>query len=144
MTAAELLNQLTRLGVVATATPDGFLDLEPAESLTPELLETIKAHKSAILEHLATSPKPFESSPRPNQDNRPPLPRLPHHLEALGRAASSGFLPGGAITLETGIVTDLTAFVFAWGWAYLTGAGEDAITRLEAAHAVWTRARGVN
>ena len=55
MTAAELLNQLSRLGVVATATPDGFLDLEPAESLTAELLETIKAHKVELLEHLATT-----------------------------------------------------------------------------------------
>ena len=55
MTAAELLHQLSRLGVVATATPDGFLDLEPAESLTAELLETIRAHKAELLEHLATA-----------------------------------------------------------------------------------------
>ena len=54
-TAAELLNQLNRLGVVATATPDGFLDLGPAESLTAELLETIRAHKAELLEHLATA-----------------------------------------------------------------------------------------
>ena len=56
--AAQILHQLTRLGVVAMATPDGFLDLEPAENLTPELLETIRAHKPEILEHLATSTEP--------------------------------------------------------------------------------------
>jgi hypothetical protein len=55
VTTIEILNQLERLGVVATATPDGYLDLEPAESLTAELLETIKAHKAELLEHLATA-----------------------------------------------------------------------------------------
>ena len=72
MSAVELLHQLNRLGVVATATPDGFLDLEPAESLTPELLETIKAHKVELLEHLATRPEFSKSAPITNQDNRPP------------------------------------------------------------------------
>ena len=55
MSAAELLHQLSRLGVIATATPDGFLDLEPAESLTVELLETARVHKAELLEYLATA-----------------------------------------------------------------------------------------
>jgi hypothetical protein len=43
MSAIELLHELSRLGVVATATPDGFL-LKPTKSLTAELLEKIKGH----------------------------------------------------------------------------------------------------
>ena len=144
MSAVELLHQLNRLGVVATATPDGFLDLEPAESLTAELLETIRAHKAELLEHLATDPKSFESTPQPNQDNCSPLPRLPHHLEALIRAASSGALPAGTIKLETGIIPDFERYTLAWAASYLLGAGQDAITRLEGAYAVWTQDREVN
>ena len=63
MTAAEILSKLSRLGVVATATPDGYLDLEPASNLTSEILETVKAHKPAILKHLTSTNTSTELMP---------------------------------------------------------------------------------
>jgi hypothetical protein len=141
VSAAELLHQLSRLGVVATATSDGFLDLEPAEILTPELLETIKAHKAELLEHLATAntrtkyPEPRDTGT--SARNLPgSLERLPFELESLVRAASSDSLPTSA-KLETGIVPDLNRYVQAWACVYLTGNQSDALARLWVVWQVW-------
>jgi TubC N-terminal docking domain len=125
MSAAELLHQLSRLGVAATATPDGFLDLEPAEILTPELLETIKANKAELLEHLMTT-------------NTGMVARLPWQLEALIHAASNDTLPSGSVRLESGLVPDLSRYVLAWAGGYLTGGDrEDCLERLWAAWRYW-------
>lgn len=141
MSAAELLHQLSRLGVVVQATPDGFLDLEPAESVTAEMLETIKKHKAELLEHLTTAnleikyPEPRDTGT--SAQNLPgSLERLPWQLENLIRAASSDALPASA-KLETGIVPDLNRYVMAWASTYLIGDREEAVTRLWAVWQLW-------
>ena len=127
--------------------PQGVTDKTDKTPGSTPFVSFVSEGQGSISEIAGVEPravKTCELTAITNKSTRPPLERLPHHLEALGRAASSGSLPGGAITLETDIVTDLTAFVFAWGWAYLNGASQDAITRLEAAHAAWTRLRDLN
>ena len=125
---ALFLGELDRLGVVVSATDDGFLDLEPAEVLTDELLERVRELKPDILKHLAKpEPELLESSKT--------LERLPFELEALVRAATADSLPKSA-TLETGIIPDLNRWVLAWGCAYLLRS-PDAREHLELAYREW-------
>jgi hypothetical protein len=56
MTTTEILHRLSDLGVATTATPDGFLDLEPADRITSDLLEQVRAHKPALIEMLSANP----------------------------------------------------------------------------------------
>ena len=51
MSAAELLEQVRTLGVVAWVEGDRLV-LRPASRLSPELIETLRAHKPEVLEAL--------------------------------------------------------------------------------------------
>jgi hypothetical protein len=131
MSAQEILTTLKSLGVVVTATLDGFLDLEPAELLTADLIE---------LEYLSTDGRASERlEPRDegiaNQDPPGMLRRLPSELESLIRAATNESLPASA-DLGTGIVPDFNRFVLAWGCVYLIGSN-DALDHLWAAQQAW-------
>ena len=65
------------------------------------------------------------------------VPRLSWELERLISAASNGSLPTGMQRLENGIVADFERYVLSWAAAYLTGATNDATTRLWEAWRTW-------
>jgi hypothetical protein len=125
MSALEVLHQLARLGVMVRPTDDGYLDLEPEENVTPEVLETVKAHKSELLEHLTAKSEPQT------------LERLPWQLETMIRTAANAALPAGTITLESGLTPDLNRYVLSWAVSYLLGAAPDAHERLWIARRAW-------
>jgi hypothetical protein len=140
MSAQEILTTLKSLGVVVTATLDGFLDLEPAELLTADLIEIVREKKQEVLEYLSTDGRASERlEPRDegiaNQDPPGMLRRLPSELESLIRAATNESLPASA-DLGTGIVPDFNRFVLAWGCVYLIGSN-DALDHLWAAQQAW-------
>jgi hypothetical protein len=45
----DLLTELSALGVRLEATPEGALRVSPRSRLTPQLVETLKTHKQALL-----------------------------------------------------------------------------------------------
>ena len=69
---------------------------------------------------------------------------FPQRLHRLLRAASSGVLPSGSMSLSVGIVPDLGVFVLASSVMWLLGDVDHAIDRLEAANMAWARATGMN
>ena len=90
MTASSVLQDLAALGVMARV-EGGYLALMPASRVPPELLEAVRANKVALLEMLA--------APLPAPTSVATLEPLPLELRALVRAASSGTLPKGAVSL---------------------------------------------
>lgn len=126
-----LVQTLKGRGVTLEPKPDGGVRLNAPRPLEPELLEAIRANKAALLEML--------SKPRPAQTptSAPPLEPLPLELRALVRAAGSGTLPKGAVTLETGITYDLERYVLGFTAQYLTGDQSHAILELRACSRAW-------
>jgi hypothetical protein len=125
MSVIEVLRHLTSLGVMVRPTDDGFLDLEPEEKLTDEILEIARVHKTELLEHLTRKPEPQT------------LERLPWQLETMVRTAANAALPAGTITLENGLTPDLNRYVLSWAVSYLLGAAPDAHERLWIARRAW-------
>lgn len=118
----SLLRELEERGVVL----EPKLTFRSEAPLDAETLSTLKARKAELLRDLA-----FPDA----------VPRLPPQLERLLAAASAGSLPAGTVTLEAGLVTDLSSYTLAWGAAYLIGDQTEALRRLWQAHRAW---QGVN
>jgi hypothetical protein len=55
MTAPAVLAQLSALGISLEATPEGTLRASPISKLTPELIETLKMQKQALIRLLEPS-----------------------------------------------------------------------------------------
>jgi len=121
MTAAELLRDLTAKGVRVTPNGDK-LKLKAAAPLDAVTLELIRHHKPDLLRLLT---------------GEQTIPRLPWQLESLLRAAASGLLPDGTVTLEAGQTHDLNRYVLAWAASYLIGDREHALKHLWAARRAW-------
>jgi hypothetical protein len=138
VSAAELIQTVTRLGGRVTLESGKLKARVPADR--PDLLETLKANRDAVLEHLANTGTEH-AQPRDMGISSPVIPgsleRLPSELEALIRAATNNSLPAGMVTLESGLCADLNRFVLAWGCSYLTGGVEDALGQLWTAHKAW-------
>jgi hypothetical protein len=117
---AELLESVTDLGGSVTLEAGKLKARVPADR--PDLLETLKANRDAVLEHLSTRK----------------LERLPAELEALLRAASNGSLPTGSTKLDFGVCPDLSTFTTTWALAYLLGS-PDALGHLWNAHRAWSK-----
>jgi hypothetical protein len=134
--AAELIQTVTRLGGRVTLEAGKLKARVPADR--PDLLETLKANRDAVLEHLANmgTKRPEPRDTGTTAQNLPgSLGRLPFELEALIRAATNDSLPKSA-TLEAGIIPDLNRYVLAWGCVAHWNA-QDALPRLWAVHPVW-------
>lgn len=136
MSTAELIQTVTRLGGRVTLEAGKLKARVPADR--PDLLETLKANRDAVLEHLANTqakrPEPQDVG-TPAKNSPGSLESLPWQIEQLIRAASSDLLPSSAI-LETGIVSDLNRYVLAWGCAYLLRS-PDALGQLWATYSAW-------
>ena len=130
MTASSVLQDLSALGVVARV-EGGHLALMPASRVPPELLEAIRANKAALLE-LLTTPRPAQTP-----TSAAMLEPLPLELRALLRAASSGVLPKGAVSLRTGLTLDLERYVLGFAAQYLTGDQLHALRELHECQAAW-------
>ncbi len=118
----SLLRELEERGVVL----EPKLTFRSDAPLDAETLSTLKTRKAELLRDLAAPDS---------------VPRLPWQLERLLAAASGGRLPGGTVTLEAGLVTDLNSYTLAWAVVYLIGDQTEALRRLWQAHRVW---QGVN
>jgi hypothetical protein len=127
VTAVQIIAAVTDLGGSVTLEAGKLKARVPTDR--PDLLETLKANRDAVLEHLATSGTSARNLPGS-------LERLPFELEGLLRAASNNSLPGGTVTLESGLCADLNRFVLAWGCCHLIGS-PDALPRLWTAHRAW-------
>jgi hypothetical protein len=122
MSVIDLLETVTQLGGRVTLEAGKLKARVPADR--PDLLETLKANRDAVLEHLTTTTTgTFE--------------QLPPELEALIRAAINDALPAGSVKLPDGLITDMSRYITAWGCAYLIGNRADALARLWAVQRVW-------
>ena len=128
MTASSVLQDLAALGVMARV-EGGYLALVPASRVPPDLLEAVRANKVALLEMLA--------APLPAPTSVATLEPLPLELRALVRAASSGTLPKGAVSLGTGLTLDLERYVLGFAAQYLTGDQAHAILELRDCSRAW-------
>ena len=136
MNAAELIQVVTQLGGRVTLEAGKLKARVPADR--PDLLETLRVHKPAVLEYLASmgTERPEPRDTGTTSRNLPgSLERLPFELEALIRAATNENLPK-SVTLETGIIPDLNRYVLTWGCVAHWNA-RDALPRLWAVQRVW-------
>ena len=134
MTSIDLHNLVRTLegrGVTLEPKPDGGVRLNAPRPLEPELLEAIRANKAALLE-LLTTPRPAQTP-----TSAAMLEPLPLELRALLRAASSGVLPKGAVSLRTGLTLDLERYVLGFAAQYLTGDQLHALRELHECQAAW-------
>ncbi|WP_420597023.1 hypothetical protein [Deinococcus sp.] len=138
MTARALLDTLSAAGVRVMVGAAGDT-LELSGKLPPaHLLDEVRAAKSDLLAALKVaevvtgldnlSAPPSSSPPDP----------LPPHLAALMDAAHAGQLPRGAVSLASGLVTDLEGYVLAWADCWPRDRVH-VLRRLEEAHAVTVR-----
>ena len=127
----SLVRTLEGRGVTLEPKPDGGVRLNAPRPLEPELLEAIRANKAALLE-LLTPPRPVQT---PTSAAMPEP--LPLELRALLRAASSGVLPKGAVSLRTGLTLDLERYVLGFAAQYLTGDQLHALRELHECQAAW-------
>jgi hypothetical protein len=136
---SQIIAVVTDLGGSVTLEAGKLKARVPADR--PDLLETLRANRDAVLEHLTTA-EPTRNIPGSFGENRRDphpkggLERLPHELEALIWAAQGGALPT-SLKLEAGVVPDANRYALAWGCSYLIGAGADALPRLWAVWRVW-------
>ena len=65
------------------------------------------------------------------------VPPLPERIKRLVAAACAGMLPGGAVQLGCGLVTDVNTHVLGWAGAYLVGDRDHALSHLSDAAAWW-------
>jgi hypothetical protein len=130
MTSIEqILSRLEHHGARLERKPEGGVRVKAPSPLPDDLLEVIRANKTALIEHVTTTTKPAWNPP----ESLEPA----HELKALIRAARTGVLPFGSFTLETGIVTSLETFVLACCGDFILGARDQAMQDLWTAHKAW-------
>ena len=116
MNAHHLIRDLQSRGIVLKLEGES-LTLKPKSALTPDLVETIKAHKAQLIAVLS-------------------VPRLPWQLEHLVQAACNG-----ALVLNLRGIPDTTRYVMAWACSYLTSDKEESLRRLWEVYQSWQSAK---
>ena len=98
------------------------LTFKSAAPLDAETLALLHTHRADLLRDLIAPDT---------------LPRPPWQLERLIRAASSDLLPKDVLMLPSGLVTNPSRYVMAWGCSYLTGDRNEALKRLWQVYKAW-------
>jgi TubC N-terminal docking domain len=112
----QLIHSLQSRGITLTVKDESVI-LKPKESVTPEIVATVRERKAEIIARLS-------------------VPRLPWQIERLLRAASDGVLN---VSLRG--VPDATRYVMAWAVSYIIGDREEALRRLWAVYGQWEESK---